>query len=316
MAINTKEKMTKQEIDLSIVIVNYKAKDYLEKCLRSVLNSSKGIKYEVFVVENDSRDGSYEMVKEKFPEVKLIAGPNIGFGLGNNLAMRKAGGRYVLLLNPDTEVIEKDLFCGMTDWMDKHPKVGVSSCALLNTDRSIQGTGGYFPTLLRVTAWMLFLDDIPFLDRLIKPYHPMHPWSFLYSGEALFLKSHQQDWLTGAFYLIRGRVLKEVGYFDEDYFAYVEEVEYSKRIKDAGWEIWYLPKWKILHHGQASSSSEYAMTSEYKGLKIYFQKHEPAWKMPVLRLMLKTGAFLRIILFGIIKGSKTAKTYAKAFQIA
>ncbi len=316
MVINTKEKMTKQTVDLSIVIVNYKAKDYLEKCLRSVFNSLGRIKYEIFVVENDSGDGSYEMVKEEFPEVKLIASPNIGFGPGNNLAMRKAKGRYVLLLNPDTEVIQKDIFCEMVGWMDKHPKVGVSSCALLNTDRSIQGTGGYFPTLLRVIAWMLFLDDIPLLDRLIKPYHPMHPWSFLYSGEVLFRKPHQQDWLTGAFYLIRDNVLKEVGYFDEDYFAYVEEVEYSKRIKDAGWEIWYLPEWRILHHGQASSSSEYAMTSEYKGLKIYFEKHEPAWKMPVLRLMLKIGAFLRIVIFGIMRGSKTAKTYAKAFQIA
>ncbi|MDP3994874.1 MAG: glycosyltransferase family 2 protein [bacterium] len=308
--------MTKEEIDLSIVIVNYKAKDYLEKCLRSVLNSLGKVRYEIFVVENDSKDGSYEMVKNKFPGVKLIAGPNIGFGPGNNLAMRKAKGRYVLLLNPDTEVIQKDMFCEMVNWMDNHPKVGVSSCALLNTDKSIQGTGGYFPTLLRVIVWMLFLDDIPFADRLIKPYHLMHPRSFLYSGKALFNKSHQQDWLTGAFYMIREKVLMEVGYFDKDFFTYVEEVEYSKRIKDAGWEIWYLPKWKILHHGQASSNSEYAMTSEYKGLKIYFQKHEPAWKMPLLRFMLKIGAILRIIIFGIIKGPKTAKIYVKAFQIA
>lgn len=295
-------------IDLSIIIVNYKAKDYLEKCLGSVMNSLEGIEAEVFVVENDSQDGSYEMVEKKFPEVKLIASPNIGFGPGNNLAMRRAKGRYVLLLNPDTEVIQKGLFCEMVGWMDKHPKVGVSSCALLNTDRSIQGTGGYFPTILRVFAWMLFLDDIPLLDRLIKPYHPMHPWSFLYSGEDFFKKPHEQDWVTGAFYLIRGKVLKEVGYFDENFFAYVEEVEYSKRIKDAGWEVWYLPKWKMLHYGQASSSSEYAMTSEYKGLKIYYKKHEPSWKMPILRLLLKIGALLRIVIFG--------KVYVKAFKIA
>ena len=294
--------------DLSIVIVNYKSKDFLEKCLRSVKNSLKGISSEVFVVENDSGDGSYEMVEKKFPWVKLIASPNIGFGPGNNIAMKQAQGRYVLLLNPDTEIIQEDMFSQMLDWMDKHLKVGVSSCALLNTDGSIQGTGGYFPTILRVFAWMSFLDDIPFLDRLIKPYHPMHPWSFLYSGKDFFNKTHKQDWVTGAFFLIRNKVLGEVGYFDENFFAYVEEVEYSKRIKDAGWEVWYLPKWKIFHHGQASSSSEYATISEYKGLKIYYKKHCPRWQLPLLRLFLKLGSLSRLLF--------NFKIYAKAFREA
>ncbi|MFC1625530.1 glycosyltransferase family 2 protein [Patescibacteria group bacterium] len=313
MAVN-KGDYKMEKIDLSIVIVNYKSKDYLKKCLISVFKSLKGINTEIFVVENDSQDGSYEMVEKHFPKVNLIASPNMGFGAGNNIAMKKAKGRYVLLLNPDTEILKKDMFAQMISWMDTHPKVGVSSCCLLNTDRSIQGTGGYFPTLFRVFAWMLFLDDIPFLDKLIKPFHPMHPWSFLYSGEILFKKSHQQDWVTGAFYLIRGKILKTVGYFDTDFFAYVEEVEYAKRIKDAGWEIWYLPRWKILHHGQASSSSEYAMTSEYKGLITYYKKHEPPWKMPVLRFFLKLGAVVRILLFGILKGSRVSKVYVKAFK--
>lgn len=301
-------------IDLSIIIVSYKSKDYLKKCLDSLRPAFEETRSEVFVVENDSQDGSYEMVAKKFPWVQLIASPNRGFGSGNNLAMKRAKGRYVLLLNPDTEVFQKDVFPKMLNWMDKHPKVGVSSCALLNPDRSFQGTGGYFPTLTRVFAWMFFIDDIPGLDRLIKPYHPLHPWSLFYSGKAFFQKPHQLDWVTGAFWLIRNETIKEVGYFDEDYFMYVEEVEYAKRIKDAGWQIWYLPQWQIIHYGQVSSSSEFAMTSEYKGIKIYYQKHESAWKMPILKLLLKIGAVLRIIVFGILKGPKVSRVYVKAFQ--
>ncbi len=303
-------------IDLSVIIVSFNAEKYMEKCLRSVYGSLSGIRTEVFVVDNASSDKGPDIVAKKFPQVKLIRNKeNIGFGPAYNVAMKKAKGRYVLLLNPDTEMVQKDMLREMIDWMDKHPKAGVSSCALLNTDRSIQGTGGYFPTISRVFAWMLFLDDIPLLDRLIKPYHPLHPWSFLYSGEEFFKKLHEQDWVTGAFYLLRGKVLEEVGYFDESFFAYVEEVEYSKRIKDAGWEVWYLPKWKIIHYGQVSSSSEFATTREFKELKQYYKKHEPAWKMPVLRMLLKIGAVLRIVVFGILKGPQSVKTYVKAFQI-
>lgn len=307
--------MAKQvNLDLSIIILNYKARDYLKKCLKTVLESLSGVKAEVYVVDNDSQDGSYEMVKENFPQVKLIANPNVGFGAGNNVAMKKAKGRYILLLNPDTEILQKNMFRQMLAWLDAHPKVGLASCMLLNSDKSIQGTGGYFPTLFRVFAWMFFLDDIPFLDRFIKPYHPMHPWSFLYSGEGIYKKTHQQDWVTGAFYLLRRDILNQVGYFDSDFFAYVEEVEYAKRIKEAGWQVWYLPKWKIIHHGQSSSSSKYAMTSEYKGMIIYYKKHEPAWKMPILRFLLKAGAVLRILVLGILKGPKVARVYVEAFK--
>jgi GT2 family glycosyltransferase len=200
--------------------------------------------------------------------------------------------------------------------MDEHKDVGISSCALLNPDRTFQGSGGYFPTLTRVLFWMSFLDDLPFIDKLIKPYHPMHPWSFLYKNEDYFKKPHEQDWVTGAYYLIRGEAMKQVGYFDEDYFAYVEEVDYCYRTKQKGWKVWYLPQWKTIHYGQVTTGSEFAMTSEFKGLKLFYKKHMAPWKMPVLRFYLKFGALTRIIIFGLLKGPKTAKIYAKAFKQA
>jgi len=304
-------------IDVSIVIVSLNIKELLEKCLDSVFKNKESIKFEVFVSDNGSSDGTAEMVEKKFPQVKLLRNnANIGFGPGNNVAMKKAKGRYVLLLNPDTEIIQQNIFTEMVKWMDEHKDVGISSCALLNSDRTFQGSGGYFPTLIRVFLWMSFIDDLPFVDKLIKPYHPMHPWSFLHKNEGYFTKAHEQDWVTGAYYLIRDKAMKQVGYFDEDYFAYVEEVDYCYRTKEKGWKVWYLPKWKTIHYGQVTTGSEFAMTSEFKGLKLYYKKHMASWKMPVLRFLLKFGALLRIIIFGLIKGSNTAKIYAKAFKQA
>jgi len=303
-------------IDLSIVIVSLNIKELLKKCLSSVFANEGGIDYEVFVVDNASSDGTPEMVSKEFPQVKVIRNKkNIGFGPANNVAIKKAKGRYVLLLNPDTEIINKNTLSQMVSWMDKNPKTGISSCALLNPDRTYQGSGGYFPSLFRVFSWMFFLDDLPFFDRLIKPYHPMHAWSPLYKGEAYFKKLHKQDWVTGAFFLIRKEVIDKIGYFDEDYFAYVEEVDYCFRAKKEGWEVVYLPKWEIIHYGQATTGSEFATIKELEGVKIFYKKHQPAWKMIPLRLFLKSGVILRFFLFGLLKGKESARVYAKAFKV-
>ena len=302
--------------DLSIVIVSLNIKDLLRKCLSSVFASESKINYEIFVVDNASSDGTPEMVSKEFPQVKVIKNKkNIGFGPANNIAMKKAKGKYTLLLNPDTEVINKNTLSQMVSWMDKNPKTGISTCALLNPDKTYQGSGGYFPSLFRVFSWMFFLDDIPIVDRLIKPYHPMHAWSPLYKGEGYFKEKHEQDWVTGAFFLIRREVIEKVGYFDEDYFAYVEEVDYCFRTKKLRWEIYYLPKWEIIHYGQVTTGSEFATIKEFEGVKIFYKKHHPAWETIPLRLFLKSGAGLRFFLFGLLKGKESAKVYAKAFKI-
>jgi GT2 family glycosyltransferase len=304
-------------IDLSIIIVSYNTKDYLEQCLKNLLLVTEDLSSEIFVVDNVSTDGSPEMVEKKFPQVKLIkSSKNVGFGAGNNLALKKAKGRYLLLLNSDIEIRDQKLFSKMIQWMDGHPKVGVSTCALLNPDGSIQGSGGYFPTLGRIFSWMFFLDDIPVLDKLIKPYHPVHPWSPVYTGQSFYRNERKIDWVTGAFFLVREEAIREAGYFDEKYFMYVEELDLSYQITKRGWEIWYLPQFSIIHYGQASSSSEFATTQEFKGLKIYFAKNLPKWQFPWLRLCLKSGALLRIIVLGLLKGGKTARTYVKAFEVA
>lgn len=302
-------------LDLSIIIVSSK-KDYLIDCIKTLKPALESVAIEIILIDNASSDGLNSLVKEKFPYVKVLRREeNGGFGENNNMGIKIATGRYILLLNDDTRIIDKNIFKEMIAWMDAHPKAGVSSCALLNPDGvSYQGSGGFYPTLFRVLAWMTFLDDIPGVDRLIKPYHPLHSSSPIYKGEKFFKSEHKQDWVTGAFFLMRRQALKEVGIFDEDFFLYVEEVELSARFAQKGWEIWYLPKWKIVHFGQATSGSEKAMIFELKNLVLMYKKHEPKWKIPILRAILKLGVFLRIILWGIAGKKDVSKIYAKAIN--
>lgn len=304
-----------KNIDLSIILISSK-KDYIFDCLDSVYKALGSIKNEVILIDNASEDNLGEKVKKKFPEVKILRREeNGGFGENNNMGMKIARGRYVLLLNDDTKIIDKKIFKQMIEWMDKNKKVGVSSCALVNPDKkTYQGSGGYFPTLPRVFAWMTFLDDIPGIDLLIKPYHPLSGWSPFYKGEEYFKKPHKQDWVTGAFYLMRKKAMDEVGLFDEDFFLYVEEVDLSYRFVQAGWKIWYLPRWKVVHYGQVTTGSANAMIREFENLKLFYKKHYAGWKLPFLVLFLKLGAVLRMVLFGIMKGPDATKTYAKAFQ--
>jgi GT2 family glycosyltransferase len=304
-----------EKLDLSIVIISSK-KDFLFDCLKSLKSTTRGIETEIILIDNVSEDKIGDLVKRQFPEVKVIRREvNGGFGENNNMGMKVAKGKYVLLLNDDTKVVDANIFKEMIAWMDGHPKVGISTCALVNPDlKNYQGSGGYFPTLPRVFAWMTFLDDIPGLDNLIKPYHPLHGWSPFYTNEEYFKKPHKEDWLTGAFYMMRKEAMDQAGLFDEDFFLYVEEVELSYRFAKKGWEAWYLPKWKIVHYGMATNGSEKATIFEMQNLKLMYKKHFPKWQLSVLDATLKLGIILRIVLYGLLKPS-AAKIYAKALIV-
>jgi len=308
--------MAMEKVDLSIIIVSSKT-NFLFDCLKTLKTALKNIPNEIIVVDNVSSDRIDKLMPEKFPGVKVLRREvNGGFGENNNMGMKIAKGRYVLLLNDDTKIIDKDIFQEMIGWMDSHPKVGMSTCALSNPDlKNYQGSGGYFPTLGKMVAWMTFLDDIPGLDNLIKPYHPLHSWSPFDKNENYFKKPHKQDWLTGAFLLMRKTAMDEAGFFDEDFFLYVEEVELAYRFAKKGWEAWYLPKWKIIHYGMATNGSEKATIFEMQNLKLFYKKHFPAWQLPILTVTLKLGTILRIVLYGLTNPT-VAKIYVKALKDA
>jgi len=307
--------MEKKKIDLSIIIVSFNTKDLLRNCLKSIYTLyPKPYTLEVIVVDNASKDGSAEMVAKDFPQVALIRNKkNLGFAAANNQGIKKARGRYLLLLNSDTLILE-DALAKMVAFMDRNKKIGIATCQLLNKDKTIQASGGFFPTLPRVFAWMFFLDDLPIISRLIKAYHPHEP-SF-YTKNLFYQREHFQDWVTGAFFLIRKKVVEKIGLLDEQFFMYVEEVDYCFRAKKAGFLVAYTPMAKIIHLGQKSLRQPGdAAVREYKGLKIFYQKHYPPFQLPLLLLFLKMGAALRFLIFGIILASKEARlAYAKAIK--
>lgn len=301
-------------LDLTIAIISFNTKELTLQSIRSVLKHTQGIDYEIIVVDNDSQDGSVEAVG-KLPRTKVIANKeNVGFAKANNQAFRVARGRYFLLLNTDT-ILYDNVLGELVAWLDEHPKAGLASCALKNKDGSEQGTGGYFPTLFKVFAWMFFLEDIPGLANLVKPFHPMHSQSPFYKGAEFYSKEKELDWLTGAFLMVRAQVYKEVWGLDEGYFMYTEEVDMCYKAKKKGWQVWYLPRWHITHLGGASGTTEHSLLSEYRGVKIFYSKHMPAWQMPLVRIFLKMGALARMFIWGALKGREAFKIYAKAVVV-
>lgn len=301
-------------MDLSIIIVSFNTKDLLISCIASIKKYTKGISYEIIVVDNGSSDDSVKASRDL--GVKVIENKkNLGFAAGNNIGVKASKGEYILFLNTDTEV-KNNVAGEMVDYMRQNQKIGVATSALNNKDGSFQATGGYFPTLLRVFSWMT-IQDLPLVDKIIKPFHPYHSKSFFSKGDEFYKSKKELDWVTGAFLLTKKSIIEKVNGWDESYFMYVEEVDLCFRIKKLGYEVWYLPEWNITHLGGASSkTSEPSLINEYEGVKKFYKNYYPSWQYPILRLILKIGALGRIVLFGILEGKETSKIYAKAFKIA
>ncbi len=278
-------------LDLSVIIINYNTARLTSDCVNSVRKFTRNIKFEIIVIDNAS--------SEKFPESKnyklIKSKTNSGFTGGNNLGMKAAKGKYILLLNSDT-LISDNVLGEMVMWMNENPKIGIASCALRNKNGSLQATGGYFPTLLRVFSWMM-IQDLPFVDNFVKPFHPKI---------GLYKKEKELDWVTGAFLMTRREVIEKVGYLDNEYFMYTEDTDFCFRVKNAGWKIVYNPKWSIAHFGGASSVKEFPLLSEFRGVKLFYKKHYPGWQYPILKIFLKLGSLWRIIFI-------SPRIYAKAF---
>ncbi len=299
-------------MDLSIIIVSFNTKELLISCIKSLFKYTKNSKFEVIVVDNGSGDGSAEAA-ENLGALVIKNKENLGFATANNQGFKSSKGKYVLFLNSDTE-IHDNVLGEMTAWMNFNSDAGAASCALKNKDGSLQATGGYFPTLLRVFSWMT-IQDIPFVDSIIKPFHPYHSKAFFFRGDSFYKTTKELDWITGAFLLSRRAILEEVNGWDEKFFMYAEDTDLCFRIKKLGSQIWYLPKWSITHLGGASGrTSGYSLISEFEGIKKFYKKFYPSWQFPILRLILKIGALGRMLLFGILEGGRSAKIYAEAFR--
>lgn len=277
---------------LSVIIVNYNVKYFLEQCLQSVHKAIQNIDAEVFVVDNNSVDRSVEMVAEKFPWVKLIANKkNTGFSVANNQAMRQAKGEYLLLLNPDT-IVEEDTFEKCIAFMDKTPNAGGLGVKM------VDGKGKFLPESKRslptpsVAFYKIFgLSSLFPKSKRFGAYHLGH----LSEDE-----TNEADILAGAYMLMRKEALDKVGLLDETFFMYGEDIDLSYRLVKGGYKNYYFPETRIIHYKGESTkkgSLNYVFIF-YKAMIIFAKKHfssKNAWTFSVLiNLAIYLRAFLSI----------------------
>jgi GT2 family glycosyltransferase len=264
-------------IDLSIVILNWNVRALLDRCLASIRSSRYVI--EIIVVDNASTDESVAMVRDKYPQVTVIANEiNRGFTGGNNQGIAAAHGRYVLVLNPDTEVVD-DALDRLVDYLEAQPQAGAVGPMLLNPDRSIQSSRRRFPTLLTgffESTWLQVLAPRGVLRRY-------------YVDDVPADVVQDVDWLNGACTLFRREVLDRVGVYDEiNFFMYSEELDLCRRIKEAGWRITYVPEAQVVHYeGKSSEQVAAARHIRFNTSKVrYFRKWHGRAAAGALRLWL------------------------------
>lgn len=277
---------------LSIIIVNYNVKYFLEQALLSVRKavSPLGVAVETWVVDNNSVDESVQMVREKFPEVKLIANKeNVGFSKANNQAIRSSSGEYILLLNPDT-VVEEDTFEKCLAFMDAHPRAGGLGV------RMIDGSGKFLPESKRgfPSPWAAFcktfgLSSLFPKSKLFNEYH---------LGYLAEQETHEVEVLAGAFMMLRRSVLNEIGLLDEIFFMYGEDIDLSYRIVQANYKNYYFPETTIIHYKGESTkkgSLNYVRVF-YQAMIIFAKKHFQGRQARLFVMMLEAAIYLRALL--------------------
>ena len=315
---------------LSIIILSWNTKDLLKQCLESIMGDGKKTKNtrthnltpntEIIVVDNGSTDGSVEylrsVIRDQLPvtgekkkpitdnrsliTIKQIENKeNLGFSKGNNIGIKAATGKYIMLLNSDT-IVKEGALKKMIDYLDAHPEVDIIGPKLLNFDRTLQANCGRFPGLL-VSAIMLFGEHWR-TNRFVR-------WSPKKSGFV--------DWLMGAAFIARREVFDKIGGLDERIFMYMEEVEWFYRAKKAGFKAYFLKEAEIVHLGRGSSKSgkKEPILNIYRGLLHYYRQHRSPFSLLILRFMLKMKAAIALAIGYLKKDSYLKETYAEAIKI-
>lgn len=251
-------------MDISLVILNYKQKGLVKQCVKGIVASRPQLEYEIIVVDNASHDGVIEEVNALFadttlgnqPTIKTIqAETNAGMGAGNNIGMHAARGRYIFVLNPDVAVVPESLE-KMVAYMDAHDDIGILGPRLINPDGSIQESCRRFPSAMVPLYRRTALGKLPFARKTLA-HHLM--------ADIDHTKTQAVDWLFGAALLIRASALDSVGYFDERFFLYFEDLDLCRRFWEKRYSVYYYPEVELVHYHQR-------LSAESRGLKSLFKK--------------------------------------------
>jgi len=255
-----------QGLDLSISIVNYNTKDFVLGLIRSILENTRRISTEIFVVDNNSTDGSVEAIKKEYPQVQVIANrKNLGFGAATNQVIRASRGRYVVTFTTDTVVLPESMDI-LVEFMDRNPQAGAVGPKIVNPDGTVQTSGKTFPTPLVALLVTTGLGRLFPKSRALQNYYlPMKEYD----------RFREVDQLSGACLLVRRETIEDVGLLDEDFFIYCEDVDWCRRMRQRGWKLYYLPQAQVIHHKGESSkkSSHQAIKIYYRSLRHFYRKH-------------------------------------------
>jgi O-antigen biosynthesis protein len=249
---------------LSIIIVTFNCQNYILDCLSSVLKVNIG--QNIFVVDNGSFDETPDIINKKFLEVRLIKNKvNLGFAAAANQGAEIANGKYLLFLNPDT-VVKPDSIDQMLRVVKSNNKIGIAGCKILNSEGLLQPSCGNFPTIANI-----ILDRIPSVNKILK--------TELIRKKNYYDYGQTPDWISGAFFLVRKDIFTKLGGFDEDYFMYIEDVDFCFRAKQAGYKVYYNSDASIVHYdmGKFGQRKIFKARNMRRGFSLFFKKYKPFW---------------------------------------
>jgi GT2 family glycosyltransferase len=281
------------KLTLSIIVVNWNTCDITRNCLRSVREKVVDLDYQIIVVDNASSDSSVEMIRSEFPDVHLIANPeNLGFGRANNQGMRAATGRYFLLLNSDTIVID-DSIQRLVKFIDEQPGIGIAGCKLLFEDLTLQGSCSRFPSIK-----LALVEDLMLYKFLTR----RRQGELLLGGYWAHDRTRDVDVVWGAAMLVRREVFEQTGGFDEKIFMYGEDLEWCMRVRGLGWRITFAHDCQIVHLNHKSAEIKYGDERvdlcHKRSYDIYANRYGVA-AMSLLMLIKTAGALIRVCYFGL-----------------
>ena len=277
-------------MDLSIIIVNYNVKEFLQNLLHSAEKASSRISKEIIVIDNASDDGSVDIIKQKFPTVKLIENKNnIGFGSANNQGLKIAQGKYILFINPDC-IVSENTFDKMISFFNEHPDCGLAGCKILNSDGSLQlACRRSFPG-----PWTSF-TKVTGLSNLFPGSRIFARYNLTYLDEN---KTHEVDAVSGSFMMIKRDAYEKVGGFDDQFFMYGEDLDLCYRVQKAGFKVYYVPDTQIIHYkGESTKRSNLDETKLfYDAMHKFVKKHLSSF--PIVELILRTAiGFTKLFAF-------------------
>jgi GT2 family glycosyltransferase len=282
MATNT-DTQTKPTPDMSIVLVCWNDKKYLDPCLQSLREADLRYGHDVIVVDNGSTDGSQAMLHALYPDVALIQNEvNVGLGKATNQGIQATRGRYVLLLNNDT-LVEGSSFNAMVEFLDGHPEAAAVGGRLLNPDGSFQAGGSRFPSLITEFLCATRLESVANDNS---------------STECGDNRAVRTDWMGSACLLLRRASCEEIGLLDEEYFIYGDETDLQYRMAKAGWAVFYMPQIHTVHYGGASMDRWRRRKMVYRGKMLFFRKNYGRIRTGALRLMLGILSLFKLFLWG------------------